>query len=111
MSNDNEFWSNDVNNNIVIEPPFKNSLTILEVTEKAEKLCEEFKNPGWEGFYSKAIYWLGMDRIELIEARVSDSAYAGRLFTKILKQETDAAIKKLTAQARLKNMRGDNASS
>ena len=111
MSNNNGFSSNDHNNNIVIEPPFKTSLTILEVTVKAEALCKKFQNPGWEAFYSKGIYWLGMERIDEIVGRVSDSDYAGRLFTKILKQEIDAVIKKLTAQEKLKNMRGDDASS
>lgn len=111
MSNDNNSSSNDYNNSIVIEPPFKASLAILEVTVKAEALCKEFQNPGWEAFYSKGIYWLGMERIDEIVGRVSDSDYAGRLFTKILKQEIDAVIRKLTTQERLKNMRGDNASS
>lgn len=106
MINDNEFPPNNVSNNIAIEPPFKSSLTILEVTVKAEALCKKFQNPGWEAFYSKAIYWLGIDRIDEIAGRVSDSDYAGRLFTKILKQETDAVIKKLTSQARFKKIQG-----
>lgn len=110
MSNDNEFSPNDVSNNIVIEPPFKKELAILEVTLEAERLAKKFANKGWEGFYSKAIYWLGLVRIKDIEARVSDSDYAARLFTKILNQEIDAARKKLTAEVRIKNMRGGGAS-
>ncbi len=86
--------SNDGSNINNITPPFKDKIPLMRITEEAERLSAKFNNQNWVGFYAKGILWLGIDRVTLIEARVSDSSYAAKLFTKILKQEIDAAMKR-----------------
>ena len=90
LPNRNSSDDGNINN---ITPPFKDKIPLMRITEEAERLSAKFNNPNWVGFYAKGILWLGIDRVNLIEARVSDSSYAAKLFTKILKQEIDTAMK------------------
>ena len=91
LPNKNNSDDSNINN---IVPPFKDKIPLMRITEEAERLSAKFNNPNWVGFYAKGILWLGIDRVVLIEARVSDSSYAAKLFTKILKQEIDVAMKR-----------------
>lgn len=87
--NNPEFKSNDNTIGNDIRPPFKDLLSVMEVTDEAERLAHKFKNTEWTPFYAKVIMWLGFERVHLIESRISDSKYPAQLFTKIAKQEIE----------------------
>lgn len=90
---------NENANGINIVPPFAD-LPYINVTEEAERLGKKFNNSEFHGFYCKAIYWLGFERIHLIEARVSDSKFAAKLFTKIANEEIKAARQRQITETR-----------
>lgn len=80
------------NDNANVKPP------TAQVDEEATRLAGKFNNSGWEPFYCKAIYSLGIRRVREIEGRVADAKYPGKLFTKLVKEE----LKVLEGKRRMK---------
>lgn len=88
--------------------PFSH-LSIMEVSDEADRLAKKFENKRYRRYYCKVIYWIGLERVHLIEARVSDSKYPERLFTKIANQEVALAKQKAQNHAKIeafKDMKG-----
>lgn len=66
---------------------YKEKLNLIFVEMAADALCERFNNPGYKKWYCKVIHSLGLERTEMLAERVRDSAYAGKLFSRLANEE------------------------
>jgi hypothetical protein len=62
-------------------------INLIFVEMAADELCKKFKNPGYKKWYCKVIHTLGLERTEILAERVRDSAYGGKLFSRLANEE------------------------
>ena len=62
----------------------EHNLNTEEVEQAANRLCGQYGNAQYFKWYCGAIYEFGLQKIEELEARVSDAKKPGRLFSKIV---------------------------
>jgi hypothetical protein len=67
-------------------------LTIDTVDEKAKELCQLYNNFAFFKWYCIVVDILGIERIEVIQARCSDAKNPAALFSKLASQEAKKAI-------------------
>lgn len=74
--------------------------TMQEVDNLARELCTEFNNYPYFRWYCKAIWKLGIPRIQELRGRVQGAKLAGRLFTQYVKED----LKRLEAEEKLRGL-------
>jgi hypothetical protein len=79
--------------------------SLQEVDDLANELCKQFRNFDFFRWYCKVIYTLGVDRVLILRARVSDSKLPGKLFSEyakedLAKHETQRKLREVYAKAK-----------
>lgn len=72
-----------------------------DVDDLAKDLCTEFRNFDYFKWYCKAIWKLGIPRIQELRGRVQGAKLAGRLFTKYVKED----LQRIAGKEKLKDLR------